>query len=287
VPELPEVESVRRQLAPLLRGRRVTAVWRDPYPARRLGELSALVGRRVVDVGRRGKFLLIGLEPGDLELVCHLGMTGGFSPVARDALSDDLARTVLEHDDDASAERAHDRVRLALDDDTVLAFRDPRRFGRMQLVPAGDHAAVPTLAALGPEPLSDGFDPQEFAARLARGRVAVKARLLDQRLVAGVGNIYADEALWRAGIHPGARRIGRDRAHRLHAAVREVLAAAIEREGTTFRDYRAVNGESGRFASELEAYGRAGRPCRRCGTTMRRSIVAGRGTTHCPGCQRA
>lgn len=287
MPELPEVESVRRQLAPLLLGRRVTAVWRDPYPARRLGDLTALVGRGVVDVGRRGKFLLIGLDPADLDLVCHLGMTGGFTSLARDALSEDLSRTVQGLDADAEAERAHDRVRIALDDGRAIVFRDPRRFGRVQLVPAGDHRSLPTLAALGPEPLSESFDPDAFAAALAASRAPVKARLLDQRLVAGVGNIYADEALWRARIHPASRRVGRERAHRLHAAIRDVLAAAIEREGTTFRDYRAVNGESGRFATELEAYGRSGQPCRRCGTPLRRSVVGGRGTTHCPRCQRA
>jgi formamidopyrimidine-DNA glycosylase len=287
VPELPEVESVRRQLAPLVVGRRVTAVWRDPYPARRLGPLDGLAGRRVVGVDRRGKFLLVRLDPDDRELVCHLGMTGGFSTVARSALSVDLARTVRGLDAAEAAERAHDRVRLALDDDRVLAFRDPRRFGRVQLVPTGDHGSVPTLARLGPEPLSDAFDPDAFASTLAVRRAPVKACLLDQHVVAGVGNIYADEALWRARIHPASRRVGRERAHRLHGAVREVLTAAIEREGTTFRDYRAVNGESGRFATELEAYGRAGRTCRRCGATMRRSVVAGRGTTHCPGCQRA
>jgi formamidopyrimidine-DNA glycosylase len=180
----------------------------------------------------------------------------------------------------------HVRVRLELDDGNALVLRDARRFGRVDVVDPGDRRDLPTLAALGPEPLEEGFDPDAFAHALARPGAPVKARLLDQRLVAGVGNIYADESLWRAGIHPGARRVGRERALRLHAAIRDVLAAAIEREGTTFRDYRLVNGASGRYVTELDAYGRAGLPCRRCGTPMRASTVAQRGTTHCPRCQR-
>jgi len=145
---------------------------------------------------------------------------------------------------------------------------------------------IPTLAELGPEPLSPDFDPERFAAQLARTRAPVKARLLDQRLVAGVGNIYADESLWRARIHPASRRVGRSRALALHATVREVLAAAVEREGTTFRDYQLVNGASGRYLSQLDVYGRGGLDCRRCGATLRRVVLAQRGTTYCPRCQR-
>ena len=277
MPELPEVESVRRQLAPELTGRRVVDVWWDAHPHARLSDLDLLRGRRIEAVLRRGKFLLCPLDPdgdGDeLELVLHLGMTGSFRFVPADA-ADDGGIT-------------HVRVRAVLDDGRALLFRDPRRFGRASVVPAGDYAhTVPTLAVLGPEPLSDAFDAEAFATRLAHTTGTVKARLLDQRLVAGVGNIYADEALWLARIHPASRRVGRARAHALHAAIREVLAAAIEREGTTFRDYQMVNGESGRNADFLMAYGQADLPCVRCGTPMVRSVVAQRGTTHCPRCQR-
>lgn len=277
MPELPEVESVRRQLAPELTGRRVLDVWWDAHPHARLSDLDLLAGRRIEAVRRRGKFLLCPLDPdpdGDeLELVLHLGMTGSFRFVPADA-PDDGGIT-------------HVRVRAVLDDGRALLFRDPRRFGRASVVPAGDYVdRVPTLATLGPEPLSDAFDREAFAAALARTSGTVKARLLDQRLVAGVGNIYADEALWLARIHPASRRVGRERAHRLHAAIREVLTAAIEREGTTFRDYQMVNGESGRNADFLMAYGQADLPCTRCGTPMVRSVVAQRGTTHCPRCQR-
>lgn len=276
MPELPEVESVRRQLAPELTGRRVVDVWWDAHPHARLSDLDLLAGRRIEAVRRRGKFLLCPLDvdpDGDeLELVLHLGMTGSFRFVATDAPD--------------NGGISHVRVRADLDDGRALLFRDPRRFGRASVVPAGDYAAtVPTLAALGPEPLSEEFDADTFATALSRTTGTVKARLLDQRLVAGVGNIYADEALWLARIHPASRRVGRARAHRLHAAIREVLAAAIEREGTTFRDYQMVNGESGRNADFLMAYGQADLPCTRCGTPMVRSVVAQRGTTHCPRCQ--
>jgi formamidopyrimidine-DNA glycosylase len=145
---------------------------------------------------------------------------------------------------------------------------------------------MPTLAMLGPEPLSDEFDPDAFAASLARTTAPVKPYLLSQRPVAGVGNIYADEALWRARVHPTSRRVGRSRAFVLHGAIRDVLSEAIEREGTTFRDYRMVNGESGRNAGFLVAYGRVGSPCPRCGTAMRKITLGGRGTTYCPRCQR-
>lgn len=284
MPELPEVESVRRQLAPALAGRRVVAAWWDPHPQQRFSDVGLVEGLVVGAVGRRGKFLVCPLLPGldvalddaPLELVLHLGMTGSFR----------FAPTTGGHTP-ASETAAHVRARFGLDDGRDLVFRDPRRFGRVSVVTAGAYAGVvPTLATLGPEPLSDGFDPEAFATALAATSATVKAALLDQRLVAGVGNIYADEALWRARIHPASRRVGRARARRLHAAIRQVLVAAIEREGTTFRDYQMVNGASGRNADFLAAYGQAGRPCLRCGTPMRKTVVAQRGTTYCPRCQR-
>lgn len=274
MPELPEVESVRRQLHPALVGRVVVEAWVD-QDGPRTSPVAHAAGLEVLDVQRRGKYLLLPLGDRDdgpeAELVLHLGMTGRFR------IADGP-----EHPD-----LRHVRARFALDDGTWLLFDDVRRFGRVTLVEPGDHGGVPTLAALGPEPLSDAFDVDAFAAALAATSAPVKARLLDQRLVAGVGKIYADEALWLARIHPRSRRVGRQRAHRLHAAVREVIAAAIEREGTTFRDYEMVNGQSGRNADFLAAYGQADLPCRRCGTPMRRTVVAQRGTTYCPSCQRA
>ena len=266
MPELPEVESVRRQLDPELGGRRVVDAWWDPHPAmpREFLDLGHVVGRRIERVGRRGKFLIAPLDAG-LELVMHLGMTGSF----RFDLADPYVRATL-----------------LLDDRRTLAFRDMRRFVRMAVVEAGDYEAIPTLAMLGPEPLSDEFDADAFAAVLARTSAPVKPYLMTQRPVAGVGNIYADEALWRARIHPGSRRVGRARAHILRDAIRDVLSDAIDREGTTFRDYQMVNGETGRNASFLAAYGRSGQPCPRCATLLKKIVLGGRGTTYCPTCQR-
>ncbi len=286
VPELPEVESVRRQLAPRLTGRRVERVWWDHHPHARFHAVSHLEGQTIESVDRRGKFLVLplaaGPEPERLELILHLGMTGSLRFAATSPASD-----VPPGADPGADDLPHVRARLTLDDGASLLFRDPRRFGRLSVVTAGQYAGiVPTLATIGPEPLSTAFTVTGFAAALARTRAPVKAKLLDQRLVAGIGNIYADEALWRARIHPATRRVGSGRAERLHAAIVAVLTAAIEREGTTFRDYRMVNGASGRYAEQLEAYGRAGLPCRRCGTTLQRRIVAQRGTTFCPVCQR-
>jgi formamidopyrimidine-DNA glycosylase len=266
VPELPEVESVRRQLEPELSGRTATEVWSDPLPSlpREFHDLQRLVGHRIVAVGRRGKFLLAPLE-GALELVMHLGMTGSF----RFDFTDPYVR-----------------ARVWLDDGRELAFRDPRRFGRMAVVDAGDYSSLPTLAFLGPEPLSEDFDQAAFADFLRRSRAPIKAVLLSQRAVAGVGNIYADEALWLARIHPLSRRVGSRRAELLHAAIREVLTLAIEREGTTFRDFQMLDGSSGGNAGFLIAYGQQRRPCPRCGTPLRKIFLGGRGTTYCPHCQR-
>lgn len=282
MPELPEVESVRRQLAPELVGRTIVDVWFDPHPAARFFNVDRVDGQRIDTLRRRGKFLIADLsDPSGTnrdELILHLGMTGSFRlvPVATTPGSDGEV-----------AGFTHIRAHFTLDDGRMLLFRDPRRFGRVTVVEAGVYDTLaPTLARLGPEPLSEAFDPERFAATLAVTTAPVKAKLLDQRLVAGVGNIYADESLWRAMIHPGSRRVGRRRALILHAAIRDVLAAAIEREGTTFRDYQMLNGESGRNADFLDAYGQAGRPCRRCSTTMRHTVIAQRGTTFCPGCQR-
>jgi formamidopyrimidine-DNA glycosylase len=265
MPELPEVESVRRQLAPRLVGRRVLDVAVAPQP--RFEAVDLLAGRRVEALDRRGKYLIARLDA-DLELVAHLGMTGSFRFRGPDWDPD-----------------AYVRATFTLDD-AVLDFRDVRRFGRLSVVAAGHYGGIATLAALGPEPLSDDFDPRRFAADLARTQMPVKPYLLSQRPVAGVGNIYADEALWLARINPHARRVGAPRAHRLWSAIRDVLAAAIEREGTTFRDYRMVNGQSGRYADFLQAYGQGGRPCPRCGTALSKVVLGGRGTTYCRTCQR-
>jgi len=267
VPELPEVETIRTQLAPRLEGRVLTRVEiLDPRLTRPydLFEVTEeLEGDRVVAVERRGKYLLLRLESG-LGLLVHLRMTGsfGFVPVT------------------------HERAIVELDDGTRLAYRDVRRFGRIAVVPAGVYDSLPTLHALGPEPLSDDFDPLAFHRALKASRRPVKTQLMSQRPVAGVGNIYADEALWRAGVHPGSRKTTRAQSDRIHAEVRAVLTDAIERRGTTLRDYRTFDREAGSNQTFLECYGRAGRPCLRCGTELRRRVIDARGTTWCPQCQR-
>ena len=269
MPELPEVESVVRQLRPRVVRRRIVRVWWDPQS--RFTDVGLAVGGRIVDLRRRGKYMLATLDAdgaADRELVMHLGMTGAFR--------------FREH---GWRPDAYVRATLTLDD-AILDFRDVRRFGRLAVVPAGEYDTIATLARLGPEPLGPDFRPDRFHADLARSRMAVKAQLLSQRPVAGVGNIYADEALWLARIDPRARRVGPERARRLWEAIRTVLAAAIEREGTTFRDYQMVNGESGRNAMFLTAYGQQGQPCPRCGQALRKIVVGGRGTTYCPHCQR-
>ncbi len=252
----------------------------DAPPGPKTANLERAVGQRIEAVTRRGKFLLLPLRrssaapsggdavPGD-ELVVHLGMTGVLSP--RPPVS-------------------HLRLRLRLDgpEPDVLYVQDARRFGRVLVVPSGDYRTLPTLAAMGPEPLSSAFTVVAFAAALARSGQPVKAHLLSQRPVSGVGNIYADEALWRARVHPQtpARALSRARVRALHAAIREVLAAAVELQGTTLYDYRTVNGEVGAYLEKLDAYGHDGDPCPRCGAPIVRIVVGQRGTHLCPRCQR-
>lgn len=271
MPELPEVETARRGVARALRGRRVVGVvvrdrrLRWPVPrdlAPRLAE------RTLEDVERRAKYLL--LRFGDGTCIVHLGMSGSLRVVAAD-----------------EPLRVHDHVDLAFDDGRVLRLHDPRRFGAV-LWTGGDPLAHPLLRHLGPEPLSPAFDGAHLA-RAARGRtLAVKAFVMDARVVVGVGNIYASEALHRAAVHPAraAGRISRARYDALARHVREVLEAAIARGGTTLRDFVGSGGELGEFAFDLEVYDREGEPCIRCGGTIKRTVIGQRSTFHCGGCQR-
>ncbi len=270
MPELPEVETIRRQLDGRLRGRRVVAAW--GHPSTKFVEASAVLGSELGAVRRRGKYLLIDSSDGR-ELVIHLGMTGTI-----DLHTD---RT----DDGIRPAGRWQRARWDLDDGSVLELGDQRRFGRVAVVETGDYSRLPTLAAIGPEPLGPGFTVDHLQRGLAAGRRRVKTHLLDQRLVAGIGNIYADESLWRARINPVSRRVGPDRAAALHGALVEVLSEAIAHGGTRLRNYRSVEGDTGAHQWHLDCYGRNGRPCPRCGAHLRRRIVDGRGTTWCPRCQ--
>jgi formamidopyrimidine-DNA glycosylase len=272
MPELPEVETIRRQLAPRVEGRALARVEvRDPRWCRPLHphELqAALAGRRLERLGRRGKYLVWSLQ-GDVHLLMHLRMTG-----------------TLLLDPDPAADAAA-RVRIALDDGRRLAFVDPRRFGTGELA-LGTPALEAFLAArLGLEPFHPGFTGPHLRA-LARGsRAPVKAFLLDQRRVAGVGNIYADEALFRAGVHPlreAGRLTGRQWAT-LRDTVREALAAGLEGGGASIDDFRHVDGARGAFQDDFLVHRREGEPCPRCGGTVRKLVAAGRGTYVCERCQ--
>jgi formamidopyrimidine-DNA glycosylase len=242
----------------------VVAGW--GHPSAKFSSAPLAAGPWIESVGRRGKYLLLGL--GDQrELVVHLGMTGQLRMRPSAAVD------------------PYVRAWWSLDDDRVLELRDVRRFGRIGVVPVGEYAALPTLAAQGPEPWDAALDDGGLWRALGRSRVRVKTQLLSQRPLAGVGNIYADEGLWRAGVHPARRSVTKAEAERLLGTLREVLEQGIANGGTTLRDYRTVAGEPGRNQLELGCYGRAGEPCLRCGTQLRRSVIDGRGTTHCPTCQ--
>ena len=268
MPELPEVETVRAQLAPRLAGRTLVRVEiLDPRltrPHDRVAVAAELEGARVLAVERRGKYLLVRLE-GGLALLVHLRMTGsfGFPPLS------------------------HERAVLELDDGTRLVFRDVRRFGTWLVLDELD--LEPYLTSKnGPEPLGPRFTAAWLAEQLARRRGPLKAVLLDQRVVAGLGNIYADEALWRARLSPlrPASELSRDKVARLQRAVRAALRTGISRQGSTLRDYATPDGGSGSMQREFRAYGREGEPCERCGTPIAKTRVGGRGTWYCPRCQR-
>jgi formamidopyrimidine-DNA glycosylase len=267
MPELPEVETIRAQLAPRLEGRVLARVEiLDPRLTRPhdLFEVAEeLEGDRVVAVERRGKYLLLRLESG-LGLLVHLRMTGGFG------------FTPLPHE----------RAIVELDDGTRLAYRDVRRFGTWLVLEPAE--LEPYLALKnGREPLGPGFTARWLALQLSRRRAPLKAVLLDQRVVAGLGNIYADEALWRARLNPlrPANGIESEEISRLVRSVRAALRAGIERQGSTLRDYAAPDGASGSMQDEFRVYGRDGLPCRRCGTLIAKTRVGGRGTWFCPRCQ--
>jgi formamidopyrimidine-DNA glycosylase len=271
MPELPEVETTRRGIRPALVGRRIESLelrerrLRWPVEPRLPAKVA---GQRVVDVHRRAKYLLIELERGTL--IAHLGMSGSLRVMP------------------AGAPRLlHDHYDLVLDSGRCLRFNDPRRFGSLHWC-TGDPAAHVLLANLGPEPLEPTFDAG-YLARRARGRkVAVKLFLMDQRVVVGVGNIYASEALFRAGVRPrrAAGRLSRAEWVRVVEAIRAVLEEAIRQGGTTLRDYVSADGTPGYFRQELYVYERAGEPCRRCATPVRYLVQGQRSTYYCPTCQR-
>ncbi len=272
MPELPEVETVCRGLAPLLVGRtlrRVVLLRKDLRTVIPPDFATRLTGQRITAVRRRAKYILLDTLSGTHEVtaLCHLGMTGTWrlAPMG--------------------SERLHDHCYLELDDGQRLAFRDPRRFGQLDLVAPGDRH--PSLDRLGPEPLGEAFTATHLRARL-RGRTqAVKALIMDQAIVVGVGNIYAQEACFRAGLRPTAPAgsVTLKQLELLVHHIRSVLTAAIAAGGSTISDFRQAGGDSGYFQHNFQVYDRAGMPCLTCAAILRGKVIAGRSTVWCPTCQ--
>ncbi|MEM7544820.1 MAG: bifunctional DNA-formamidopyrimidine glycosylase/DNA-(apurinic or apyrimidinic site) lyase [Pseudomonadota bacterium] len=283
MPELPEVETVRRGLAPAMEGRVVTTALqrrpdlRWPFPDRFAERLTR---RRILRLGRRSKYILADLDSGET-LIIHLGMSGrmmvsGMQPGGFHHKAGDYAK--------------HDHVVLQMDGGAEVIFNDARRFGAMDLWPTADIAGHKLLAALGPEPLANDFHADYLAAKLARKMSPIKSALLDQRIIAGLGNIYVCEALYRAGISPRRRAsaISRTRIDALVGHINATIADALEAGGSSLRDYRQADGELGYFQHSFRVYDREGQPCRTtgCAGTIRRLVQSGRSSFYCVRCQR-
>ena len=287
MPELPEVETVRRGLLPAMEGRIIVNATvnrpdlRWPFPPRMAERLT---GARVLSLRRRSKYILADLST-DETLLIHLGMSGRMlisSPDSRDTLG--------EWHHHHPAPEKHDHVILDMDNGARITFNDARRFGAMDLMPTATAETHPLLAALGPEPLGNAFHEDYLAARLKGRNTPIKAALLDQHIVAGLGNIYVCETLYRARIHPArkAGRISATRAASLVPLIRDVLSEAITAGGSSLRDYRQADGELGYFQHSFQVYGREGEPCLTPGCTaiIRRIVQSGRSSFFCPTCQR-
>ena len=283
MPELPEVETVRRGLAPVMEGAVIARAevnrpdLRWPFPVRMAERLA---GQRVTMLRRRSKYILADLNGGETLLV-HLGMSGRML-----VSGDPLGRFVHDH----PAPEKHDHVVLHLDNGARITFNDPRRFGAMDLMATATAEAHKLLAVLGPEPLGNTFDEPYLVAALKGRTTPVKSALLDQRIVAGLGNIYVCEALFRSRIAP-TRKVGgiaRTRVASLVPVIRQVLAEAIDAGGSSLRDFRQADGELGYFQHNFDVYGREGEPCKSPGCTghIRRIVQSGRSTFYCPHCQR-
>ena len=294
MPELPEVETVRRQLEPEARGRTIESAeilderWTRPELPKRVEE--ALAGRRIEAVGRRGKYLIVELDDGS-SLVMHLRMTGNL--LIRRAGTDSTI-DLMEADRlgaprlyEADADARHLRARLVLDDGSELWFTDPRRFGQAVVLRRNELDSY-FASRLGIEPLGGELTPRRLLEIAADRRAPLKSFLLNQTGVAGIGNIYADEALFRAHLHPlspaGSMRL--EHAEQLVEGIVDALEAGLANGGSSIDDYRDARGERGSMQDEFLVHTREGEPCLRCGETIRRVVVAGRSTYFCPGCQK-
>jgi formamidopyrimidine-DNA glycosylase len=293
MPELPEVETVRRGLAPVMEGARLTKVelhradLRWPFPK---DFAKRLTGKTVTGLGRRAKYLLADLSSGDV-LVMHLGMSGSFRVFSKGA--DDMPGSYYH---ERSKHIAHDHVVFHFSNGAIVTFNDPRRFGFMKLVPRGELDEQPFMQALGPEPLGNAFDAAALAQACAGKKTSLKAALSDQRVVAGLGNIYVCEALHRARLSPKrkastiAARTAKpnERAEALADAIKAVLHDAIKAGGSSLRDHRRTDGELGMFQHNFRVYDREGEKCPTpgCAGTIRRIVQGARSTFYCPVCQK-
>jgi formamidopyrimidine-DNA glycosylase len=277
MPELPEVESLRRILVRTAVGRKIVSVRIGEKRLRRrvTQDFSgAVAGRRIVKLSRRAKYLIVELD-GDHVILVHLGMSGSLTH-RQDGF------------DAGGFDPRHDHLEFSLDDGSRLVYNDPRRFGMVRLIERGALSATAELKGLGPEPLSREFNA-DYLAEKARGRTAaIKNLIMDQRIVAGIGNIYASEILFRAKVRPTRRagRVTRGEIEKIAGAVPVILRAAIGSAGTTFRSYRDSRGQPGRFATRLRVYGREGKPCYTCSTPIKNVVVGQRASFFCPKCQR-
>lgn len=285
MPELPEVETVRRGLATVMEGRPISNVLvrrrdlRRPVPE---AFEKALTGRIVTTIDRRAKYLLFNLDDGGV-VIAHLGMSGR---MVIEQAAETTEPGKFAHDVGTGGK--HEHIVFSVGNGTVVRFSDPRRFGLMDLATQETLVSHPLLAGLGPEPLGDDFNGPALAARLKGKRTPIKSALLDQRIVAGLGNIYVCEGLFMAGLSPrrSAHTIQGARADRLVVSIKEVLDDAIAAGGSTLRDHVAPSGEIGYFQHSFKVYGREGEDCTKCATPIRRLVQAGRSTFYCPKCQR-
>jgi len=281
MPELPEVETVRRGPAPVMEGQRIERVvqnranLRFPFPER---FAERLTGAQITHLGRKAKFLTLALSTDEV-LVMHLGMTGRFT-VAGDRLG------AFHHE--TGTDPRHDHVVFDLSNSARVTYNDPRRFGFMELWPAAQFQAYPRLMAMGPEPLSNGFSEAYFNEALKGRKTPIKSALLDQSVIAGLGNIYVCEALWRAGVSPrrSAATIPGQRAARLVPAINDVIAEAIAAGGSSISDFASASGELGYFQHSFAVYDREGDACRNCGKPVQRIVQSGRSSFFCSACQR-
>lgn len=271
MPELPEVETTRRGIEPHVKGKTVTEVIVRRHDLRQpvSKDLPSIEGQKIINVRRRSKYLLLGIDDGGILLI-HLGMSGSLRVIPP-----------------AEPWKKHDHVGITLSNGKQLRFHDPRRFG-LVLRFSGDPEQHPLLKHLGPEPLEDAFTAQHLHAACAKRSVAIKLAIMDAKVVVGVGNIYASEALFRAGILPRtpANRVSKPRVAKLAAAIREVLTEAIKEGGTTLRDFLNSDGEPGYFKQRLFVYERKNEPCRVCKTPIRHAVLGQRSTYWCPTCQK-